>query len=413
MRVFYKSRLTYTWTALAVSAVIIVSRGTFFVWRTLTDVKQLQRRVYLNHLRSYRASGLVCNNPTDPTVPNVATEAAFQCLPSDYRQRACMDGQTEFPRIACARYRGHNMTVLTARTHHTYATNYIPSWDQTARSPTPPLKPIYYVGVKGDSKVSGRQLPTSLLNAMLLMSDGNMRPHWTPAVFNHLLERLEAGDDISPPDYTGAQASIQLAMTHVGVRGRRMLIFGSIAPWAEAIAHHNHVDSTITVDYNTPVSTDSRLEVVLMHECLNSLSTFSVIASFSSIEHDGQGRYGDPLDPDGDLAAMNEAWIKLTPGGVLLLNVPVGHDDGFYWYSQRIYGPARLPLLLRGWTYEGLATSTGILAPTIPFQLNRVSSGFPVFVLRKPVYATTPWIPHVNPDTLQCSAKGVCNRKTM
>ena len=41
----------------------------------------------------------------------------------------------------------------------------------------------------------------------------------------------------------------------------------------------------------------------------------------------GLGRYGDPLDPDGDLVAMKEAWLKLEPGGHFLLAVPVDVHD--------------------------------------------------------------------------------------
>ena len=43
--------------------------------------------------------------------------------------------------------------------------------------------------------------------------------------------------------------------------------------------------------------------------------TFDVILSISSFEHDGLGRYGDPLDPDGDLRSMKEAAQILRPGG--------------------------------------------------------------------------------------------------
>jgi SAM-dependent methyltransferase len=42
------------------------------------------------------------------------------------------------------------------------------------------------------------------------------------------------------------------------------------------------------------------------------------------VEHIGLGRYGDPLDPDGDLKAMSELARVLAPGGSLLYVVPVG-----------------------------------------------------------------------------------------
>ena len=63
---------------------------------------------------------------------------------------------------------------------------------------------------------------------------------------------------------------------------------------------------------------------------------------------DGLGRYGDPLDPYGDLRAMRTAWRALRPGGRLLLTVPIG-PDLVVWNLHRRYGPLRLPRLLRGW----------------------------------------------------------------
>lgn len=33
-------------------------------------------------------------------------------------------------------------------------------------------------------------------------------------------------------------------------------------------------------------------------------ASFDAIVSFSGLEHDGLGRYGDPLNPYGDLSAM-------------------------------------------------------------------------------------------------------------
>lgn len=44
------------------------------------------------------------------------------------------------------------------------------------------------------------------------------------------------------------------------------------------------------------------------------MSCFDVAVSYSSIENDSRGRHGDPLDPDGDLAAMKEVWLMVSPG---------------------------------------------------------------------------------------------------
>ena len=81
---------------------------------------------------------------------------------------------------------------------------------------------------------------------------------------------------------------------------------------------------------------------------------------------------------------MKEVYLKVAPGGVFFLHVPLGGNDGYYWYSQRVYGAHRLPLLLRGWQYLGLTTSDRMYAPSEEFSLNEVGDKSPVFILQKP-----------------------------
>eukprot|EP00581_Thalassiosira_minuscula_P028114 CAMPEP_0183751816 /NCGR_PEP_ID=MMETSP0739-20130205/1967_1 /TAXON_ID=385413 /ORGANISM="Thalassiosira miniscula, Strain CCMP1093" /LENGTH=175 /DNA_ID=CAMNT_0025988089 /DNA_START=9 /DNA_END=536 /DNA_ORIENTATION=- len=142
----------------------------------------------------------------------------------------------------------------------------------------------------------------------------------------------------------------------------------------------------MTVDYNQPISFDERMETELMSTMLEADTQFDVIVSYSSIEHDGQGRYGDPLDPDGDFASMKECWLKVAPGGYFLLHVPleVSGKDQFFWYSQRVYGAHRLPLLVRGWEYVGCVTSKKVYGPNDEFTFSEVSNDSPVLILRKP-----------------------------
>jgi SAM-dependent methyltransferase len=54
------------------------------------------------------------------------------------------------------------------------------------------------------------------------------------------------------------------------------------------------------------------------------------------VEHVGLGRYGGPLDPDGDLKAMAELERVLSPGGDLLFVVPVGRPR-VQFNAHRIY----------------------------------------------------------------------------
>ena len=63
------------------------------------------------------------------------------------------------------------------------------------------------------------------------------------------------------------------------------------------------------------------------------------IASLSCmhvIEHIGLGRYGDPLDPDGDLKAIGELVRVLAPGGNLLVATPVGRPR-VEFNAHRVY----------------------------------------------------------------------------
>ena len=54
------------------------------------------------------------------------------------------------------------------------------------------------------------------------------------------------------------------------------------------------------------------------------------------VEHIGLGRYGDPLDPDGDLKAIAELKRVLAPEGSLLFVVPVGKPK-IVFNAHRIY----------------------------------------------------------------------------
>lgn len=65
-------------------------------------------------------------------------------------------------------------------------------------------------------------------------------------------------------------------------------------------------------------------------QSLSSLSCMHVI------EHIGLGRYGDPIDPEGDLKAIRELVRVLAPNGDLLIATPVGKKR-IQFNAHRIY----------------------------------------------------------------------------
>ncbi len=77
------------------------------------------------------------------------------------------------------------------------------------------------------------------------------------------------------------------------------------------------------------------LDLPFEDETIPSLSCMHVL------EHVGLGRYGDALDPDGDLKAMSELKRVLAPGGSLLLVVPVGKPR-IMFNAHRIYSCAQI-----------------------------------------------------------------------
>jgi hypothetical protein len=119
-----------------------------------------------------------------------------------------------------------------------------------------------------------------------------------------------------------------------------------------------HVDFSSTLHFCTMLSAfvpvefydyrpaDVRLpHLVSKHADLTNIALPSgSIASLSCmhvVEHVGLGRYGDPLDPDGDVKAMHELERILAPGGNLLFVVPVGKPR-IEFNAHRIYSYAQV-----------------------------------------------------------------------
>ena len=65
----------------------------------------------------------------------------------------------------------------------------------------------------------------------------------------------------------------------------------------------------------------------------NSITSLSCM---HTLEHVGLGRYGDPMDCDGDIKAASELERVLSPGGNLLIVVPVGRSR-IEFNAHRIY----------------------------------------------------------------------------
>ncbi len=72
-----------------------------------------------------------------------------------------------------------------------------------------------------------------------------------------------------------------------------------------------------------------------------------VVSLISTLEHIGLGRYGDPLDAEGDVRCMEEVRRVLRPGGHLVLTTPYGYPTVVF-NLHRIYDEGRLQMITRG-----------------------------------------------------------------
>ncbi len=132
------------------------------------------------------------------------------------------------------------------------------------------------------------------------------------------------------------------------IEGKLVGIIGSATPWYESIIIH-YGGHPVSIDYNAIISEDPRITTITVEEYEKSPITFDAVLSISSFEHDGLGRYGDPINPYGDYEAMKKTKQMLNKDGVLFLAVPVA-DDKICWNVHRVYGRVRLPKLLEGWS---------------------------------------------------------------
>ena len=87
------------------------------------------------------------------------------------------------------------------------------------------------------------------------------------------------------------------------------------------------------------------------------MGIFDAVISISGEEHNGLGRYGDPLGPEADLNHVKALRQLLLRGrgqrlGLLFLAVPTG-PDCIVWNAHRVYGPIRWPVLTQNWIEVG------------------------------------------------------------
>jgi len=253
----------------------------------------------------------------------------------------------------------------------------------------------------GSYGISRGQVPAQAHPFMQYYGRRNGWSHtWTHELVETMVQAVRAGQDVSCNDYPDSAWQVRTALDRLIPRVENhainVLVAGSISPWLEAIvlAHPNLrlMENRITTADPIPLEiNDARIKFAHMEELKTAATSpeYDLVLSYSSIEHDGLGRYGDPVNPRGDLAAMAEYHTMMKEGGYLVLAVPVVPMDEQKGIVQanwhRIYSIERLQRLWCGFDVIG----ERIDPPSMPISSDghrhlRVPWEYqPVFILQK------------------------------
>ncbi|XP_063405619.1 uncharacterized protein LOC134689576 [Mytilus trossulus] len=139
------------------------------------------------------------------------------------------------------------------------------------------------------------------------------------------------------------------------IKGGRVLVIGSEIPWVEACVLEAGAREVVTLEYAEIVSEHPRVKTILPYDFRmkflhQKIELFDAVVTFSSVEHSGLGRYGDALNPWGDIIAISRAWCVTRAGGSLTIGVQYNfHDEFIRFNADRWYGKIRYPFLTTNW----------------------------------------------------------------
>jgi len=137
------------------------------------------------------------------------------------------------------------------------------------------------------------------------------------------------------------------------IPGRKVLIIGSEHPWLEIFCGLFKAKEVTTVEYRPihwkgELKTQTEFKTILWQDFEQNLADYEgqydLVLTYSSIEHSGLGRYGDPLTPAGDLYTFMIISKCLAEHGMAGVAFPVGQDLT-HFNVHRIYGPIRIRAL--------------------------------------------------------------------
>jgi len=190
-----------------------------------------------------------------------------------------------------------------------------------------------------------------------LKQDMGSKPRvWRRRTVDELVRRY-AKHNLTLGSYGPADREMIYKLMHkyrAKLAGRHCAVVGSQKPWVEALLLAVGVANVTTVEYgdirseSPAIRTMHPSELGKLYKASGASGAFDCVVSYSSLEHAGLGRYGDIVNPWGDIIAIEKYKCMAKPGSLLLLGMPAGSEDRIHFNSMRRYGPNRWAQMLAG-----------------------------------------------------------------
>jgi hypothetical protein len=177
-------------------------------------------------------------------------------------------------------------------------------------------------------------------------------PEWSYEQVEEMIAEAKAGTLKGTYPKIDTTALLEGLSRAPGVNGGHVLVIGSEMPWVEACVLASGARNVTTLEYGVIISKHPRIHTLLpadYRKVWSTLPPFDAIVTYSSVEHSGLGRYGDALNPWGDVLEIARAWCVAKSGASLTIAVPSGGVDHILHNAHRIYGPVRYPYLTSNW----------------------------------------------------------------
>lgn len=218
----------------------------------------------------------------------------------------------------------------------------------------------------------------------------NIKNNYSPANIKnntyHMNDKWKYGGEPYPDHRIGGACKLlnsAFNKYNIYINNKNIAVIGSKLPWIESMLLNYNINTVTTVEYNVPFCEHNKIKTISYYnEFIKNDYKYDAIISYSSIEHSGLGRYGDILDPNGDIKTMDDIYNKLSNDGILILGIPIG-NDALVWNLHRIYGIIRLPLLTQKFEILEWIGSTFDECLKLPKGSDWKSFYQPILILKK------------------------------